>query len=103
MGDQAEDILLSFCLSEDEAKKYSTVVEKFQQYFVKRKNIIYERSKFNQQLHKIVDSFVTDLYRLARMCNSGDLTNEMIRDRIVAGIQDGAVAERLCMDPELTL
>ena len=47
MGDQAEDILLSFCLSEEEAKKYSTVVEKFQQYFVKRKNVIYERSKFN--------------------------------------------------------
>ena len=27
----------------------------------------------------------------------------MIRDRIVAGIRDGAVAERLQMDPELTL
>ena len=48
MGDQAEDILLSFRLTEEEAKKYLTVVENFQQYFVKRKNVIYERSKFNQ-------------------------------------------------------
>ena len=42
MGDQVEDILLSFRLIEEEAKKYSTVVEKFQQY--------YERSKFNQRM-----------------------------------------------------
>ena len=81
-------------------------MEKFQQYFVKRKNVIYERSKFNQRIQKLdetVDSFVTDLYRLARTCNYGDLTNEMIRDRIVAGIRDRAVAERLQMDSELTL
>ena len=106
MGDQAEDILLSFRLSEEEAKKYSTIVENFQQYFVKRKNVIYERSKFNQRIQKLdetVDSFVTDLYRLARTCNYDDLTNEMIRDRIMAGIRDGAVVERLQMDPELTL
>ena len=98
MGDQAEDILLSFRLTEEEAKKYSTVVEKFQQY--------YERSKFNQQIQQLdetVDSFVTNLYRLAQMCNYGELTDEMIRDRIVAGIRDGAVAERLQTDPELTL
>ena len=106
MGDLAEDILLSFRLTKEEAKKYSTVLEKFQQYFVKRKNVIYERSKFNQriqQLDETVDSFVTDLYRLARMCNYGELTDEMIQDRIVAGIRDGAVVERLQTDPELTL
>ena len=50
MGDQAEDILLSSRLTEEEAKKYLTVVENFQQYFVKRKNVIYERSKFNQRI-----------------------------------------------------
>ena len=106
MGDQAEDILLSFRLTEEEAKKYSTVVEKFQQYFVKRKNFIYERSKFNQRIQELdetIDSFVTDLYRLAQTCNYGELTDEMIRDRIVAGIRDGAAAERLQTDPELTL
>ena len=37
MGDQAEDILLSFRLSEEEAKTYSTVVEKFQNHFVRRR------------------------------------------------------------------
>ena len=97
---------MSFRLSKEEVKKYSTVIEKFQQYFVKRKNVIYERTKFNQRIQKLdetVDSFVTELYRLARTCNYGNLTNEMIRDRIVTGIRDRAVAERLQMDPELTL
>ena len=97
---------MSFRLSKEEVKKYSTVIEKFQQYFVKRKNVIYERTKFNQRIQKLdetVDSFVTELYRLARTCNYGNLTNEMIRDRIVTGIRDRAVAERLQMDPKLTL
>ena len=106
MGDQAEDILLSFRLSEEEAKTYSIVVEKFQNHFVRRRNVIYERSKFNQQIQEsgeIVDSFITDLYKLAQTCNYGHLAGEMIRDRIVAGIHDGAVAEKLQVDPDLIL
>ena len=70
MGDQAEDILFSFRLSEEEAKTYSTVVEKFQNYFVRQKH--YERPKFNQRIQEsgeTVDSFITDLYKLAQTCN----------------------------------
>ena len=37
------------------------------------------------------------------MCNYGVLTNEMIRNRIVVGIRDDSMAERLQIDPELTL
>ena len=42
MGDKAEDLLQSFNLSDDNAKKYKTVKEKFESYFVKRRNTIYE-------------------------------------------------------------
>ena len=35
------------------------------------------------------------------MCNYGELTNEMIRDRIVVGIQDNSMAEHLQIDAEL--
>ena len=38
MGGEAEDILSSFRLTEDQGKSYSTVVEKFERYFVKRRN-----------------------------------------------------------------
>ena len=41
MEDKTEDILKSFALSEEDAKKYSVVIEKFIRHFVKHCNIIY--------------------------------------------------------------
>ena len=44
-----------------------------------------------------------ELYNLAEHCNYGTLTFEMIRDRLVVGIQDASLSQRLQLDPELTL
>ena len=49
MGEMADDILQSFKLSEEEIKEYDTVVERFQRHFVSRRNIIFERAKFNSR------------------------------------------------------
>ena len=68
MGDQADDILRSFKLSEADRKKYTVVKGKFEAYFIKRRNVIFERAKFNkrkQEEGEPVDSFITDLYALA--------------------------------------
>ena len=58
-------------------------------HFVKRRNVIYERAKFNlcrQGDGGSVDSFITALYGLAEYCGYGNLHNKMIRDRIAVGI-----------------
>lgn len=68
--------------------------------------VIYERAKFNQRKQEpqeSVDSFITSLHCLAEHCSYGELYNEMIRDRIVVGLRDASVAQKLQMDPELTL
>ena len=49
MEDKADDILSSFGLSDTDHKKYQTVFSKFQGYFVKRKNVIFERARFNRR------------------------------------------------------
>ena len=106
MGDQADDILRSFNLSAEDAKKFDTVKGHFENHFIKRRNVIFERAKFNnrrQEAGEPVDSFITDLYALAEHCNYATLHDEMIRDRIVVGIQDQRLSERLQLDPELTL
>lgn len=75
MGDQADDVLTSFKLSEEEGKKYSTVLAKFDGYFVKRKNIVFERAKFNQRKQEegeTVDQFILDLHRLSDIARSED-------------------------------
>ena len=49
MGDEADDILRLFKLSEDDQKKYELVKDKFNRHFVKKRNVIYERAKFNMR------------------------------------------------------
>ena len=64
---EADDILISFKLSKNDRKKYE-VVKKFTSYFIKRRNVIYERARFNcrrQEEGEAVDAFIMDLHCLA--------------------------------------
>ena len=106
MGDAADDILRSFKLTEADSKVYETVKEKFESHFVKRRNVIFERAKFNnrkQEQGEPVDAFITALYTLAEHCNYGALYDEMIRDRIVVGLRNLSLSEKLQLDAGLTL
>ena len=106
MGDEADDIMRSFGLAVEDAKNYSTVLAKFEAHFVKRRNVIFERAKFNmrrQEEGESVDAFITALYGLAEHCGYGNLHDEMVRDRIVVGIRNAALSEKLQLDAELTL
>ena len=106
MGDQADDILNSFKLRTTQLKQYHTVKTKFDEHFVVRRNVIFERAKFNQRRQEegeTVDTFITALHALAEHCNFGTLADEMIRDRIVIGLLDAKLSEKLQLDPELTL
>ena len=74
-----------------------TVKKKFEDYFVKCHNPIFERAKFNQRSQKegeSVDSFVTDLHVLAEHCGYGPLHDEMIRDKLVVGLKYARLSER---------
>jgi hypothetical protein len=44
--DAAEDVFASFKLSDDDAKKYDTVTQRFDEHFIVTKNVIFE---FNQR------------------------------------------------------
>ena len=106
MGDEAEDLLSSFHLTAEQARSYDTVVEKFDAYFVRRRNLIFERAKFNrrcQQEGEPVDDYIMDLYRLAEHCSYGTLHDELIRDRIVVGLSSAGLSEKLQKDADLTL
>ena len=106
MGPKADDIFQSFGLSTENAKKYDVVKKKFDDHFVKRRNVIFEQAKFNsrkQEDGESVESFITDVYSLAEHCGYGTLHDEMVRDRIVVGILDNTLSEKLQLDPELTV
>ncbi|KAG7456363.1 hypothetical protein JOB18_035729 [Solea senegalensis] len=50
-----------------------------------------------------MDSLVTELYALAEHCSYGVLHDELIRDRLVVGLLDKGLSERMQLDAELTL
>ena len=91
MEEEADGILYSFGLSNNNRKKYNTVLNKFEDHFVKWRNLIY-KIKYDmrrQEEGEPVDLFITSLsYQLAEHCNYRDLYDEMIRDRIVVGLWD---------------
>ena len=106
MGDQADDIFLSYELSAEQAKDYNTMRKKFEDHFVVKKNTIFERVKFNlrgQCEGESVGNFITDLYCLCDHCNFGTLKEELIKDRIVVGLHDRKLSEKLQLDTQLTL
>ena len=106
MGAEADKIFRSLKLTTAQAKKYDTVIEKFTSHFIKKRNVLYERARFNmrrQEEGESVDAFVTDLYSLAEHCGFKDLHDQLIRDRIVVGVRDAKLSQTLQLDSELTL
>ena len=84
MGPEADDILASFNLSADDSKIFDTVKAKFESRFIKKRNVVFERAKFNlrkQEESEAVDTFITSLYQLSEHCNYGNLRDELIRYR----------------------
>ena len=50
MGDEADDIIASFGLSEQVMKSYETVRNRFENHFIAQRNVIFERAKFNVRI-----------------------------------------------------
>lgn len=71
------DVLTTLVFDEEgDDLKYDKVKEKFDQYFTIKRNVIYERAKFNQRKQEQdepAETFITSLYCLAEYCNYGVL------------------------------
>ena len=112
MGAEAEKIYDSFTYTANEradgvnpANVFDIVLRKFDEHFIPSRNIIHERSKFhrrNQLDSETIEQYVRALYELAAHCDFRD-KDETIRDRIVLGIKDQDVSQKLQLEPELTL
>ena len=106
LGEEAHDVLTSTSISDEDRKKYAKVMEKLDAHFDVRKNVIFERARFNQRKQlddETAEEYITALYGLVETCEFGALKEEMIRDRLVVGIRDQNLAEKLRMDSTLTL
>lgn len=107
MGSEAEKILASFSFENEEDKeKFDVVLAKFDEYFIPKRNIIHERACFyqrNQLPGEKAETYIRSLYELAANCEFSDKRDEHIRDRLVVGIRDKRLSQKLQLMPTLTL
>ena len=104
--EEVESVVAAMNAMEDDQKDYVTIAGKFNAFFNVRRNIIFERARFNRRNHQSGESaeqYIMALYSFGANCNYGALENEMIRDRLVVGIRDAAMLEKHQLDAELTL
>lgn len=118
MGRQAENIYQSFEFEPvinlvvlpppaDPRNDFDTVLAKFEAYFVPKRNTIYERTKFykrSQQQGESIECFVRNLHELAAHCRFGENESENIRDRLISGMLDNEMSQKLQLEQDtLTL
>lgn len=81
-------------------------MEAFNKHCISKRNIIFERARFNkrnQEPGESVELFIMAVHSLAKLYDFGALKKDLIRDWIVASIDDAKVSEHLQLDAELML
>ena len=71
MGPEAQDVLETTDIDEENRHVYDSVIASFDTYFGVRKNIIFERAQFNsrkQQPEESAEQYILALYALAGRC-----------------------------------
>ena len=78
------------------------VLEAFEARCVPVTNVIYERYIFNKRVQdagESIDHFITDIIKLAEHCQYGELKDDLVRDKLVSGVRDNKVHEKLGFEP----
>ena len=87
--------------------KIDDVLANFDEYCEPRTQVIYERYRFNnsnQEPGESIASYLTELWTITKNCQHESITpDEILRDRIVLGIRDDKMHERLLRLNDLTL
>ena len=108
IGKEANKVFRTFVWSEEgDARKIELVLKQFEDYCVPRQNVTYERFRLftrDQAPTETVDQYMMELRRIAANCDLESITpDQILRDRLVTGIRDEKVRERLLRDNKLTL
>ena len=94
-------------LTEAEQANDTTIIAKLEEYSKGTVNQMMERYLFfdrDQDDGECCDDFITDIKHLSKNCNFCDTCGpSLIRDRIVGGIKDSSLRQKLLSDPDLDL
>ena len=87
------------------SKTYTQLKELMQNHFCPKPSEIVQRYKFDsrsRQPNETVSEYVAELRQIAHDCNYGQTLEQMLRDRLVCGINDDRIQRRLLAEVDLT-
>lgn len=98
MGKDCLQTFLNLNISAEDRNNVEACITTLENYFKPHRNVVYERYVFNsceQNQGESVDSYITRLRKLASSCEFGTLTDELIRDKLVIGLNNGSKRKAL--------
>ncbi|KAI5755975.1 hypothetical protein M8J77_021076 [Diaphorina citri] len=103
IGTRGVEIFNSLKVAQDAT--YDQVVSSLEGYFKPKLNVTYERHIFFTccQNELTIDEYVTSLKLKAKTCEFGTLEDGLIRDRIICGIKNTKMKQRLLQEKDLSL
>ena len=87
-------------------KSYDVLVKVLTDHFIPIPSETVQRSHFHTRIRKQCESvatFVSELRSLAEHCNFGTSLGDMLRDKIVYGINNSKIQQKLLSEKKLTL
>ncbi|XP_063542073.1 uncharacterized protein LOC134750761 [Cydia strobilella] len=103
IGEQGREVYEQFS---DTFADLNSLLSKFDSFFLLRKNITVQRHSFftrDQKDGESIEQYSFELKKLANKCEFKDLCDDLVRDRLICGIKDTTIRERLLREPTLTL
>jgi len=79
LGEETDDVLTN--ITEESREKVDEVIQKFDEFFKVRKNVVFKRARFNQRSQgemETAEQFITSLYSLATDCEFCGLEEKLL-------------------------
>ncbi|KAB0796868.1 hypothetical protein PPYR_10929 [Photinus pyralis] len=106
IGDDGLQLFNTFNLSNEDRKDIGKVLQCFEDHCIPRKNQVFNRYKFfnrNQAEGESFDNFLTDLKKIAKICEFEKQEESLVRDKIILGIRDRGLQEALLREADINL
>ena len=106
IGQDALIVYNAFHWSPGEAQTVEAILAKFEAYCKPKLNVSYERFVFmsrKQKKNESINDYTVALKNLVRNCDYGELTDSLVRDAIIMGVNSKKIQEALLHENDLTL
>lgn len=98
IGEQCREVHAQF---DTKVTSVTDLLNKFDSFFLPKKNITIERHKFftrSQKHGESIEQYAFELKRLASACEFKDLMDGLIKDRLICGIQEDGDSGSVCYE-----